>query len=139
MRTSKFSISQIARILRSADRKGGVADAASANGISVATVYQWRARYGHISENEMQAARDMKQENIRLKHIYFELNRDHLLVQEVLEKMLSPAQRRNAVNWAVDVKHFSQRRACRLLMQGRGTQRRSLRNLIPAIGMLSFW
>ena len=138
MRTSKFTISQIAKILRSADKKGGVADAASANGISVATVYQWRAKYGRISEGEMQLARDIRQENLRLKHVYFELNRDHVLVQEVLEKMLSPAQRRNAVTWAVDVKHFSQRRACRLLMQNRGTQRRLLRNLIPAIGMLTF-
>jgi putative transposase len=128
MRTSRFTVSQIAAILRSAEERGGVAKVATAHGISPAMVYQWRAKYGRVSEDEMQLSRDMRQENTRLKHMYAELSRDHLIVTEVLATMLSPIQRRKAVTWAVDVKHLSQRNACRLLAQHRGTQRRSLRN-----------
>lgn len=126
MRKSKFTAKQIATILRSAEVKGGIAHAAKVNGISAATIYQWRAKYGRLTESEMQVARDNNLELTRLKHVYSELSRDHLVVKEVLEKMLSSVQRRHAVAWAVDVMHFSQRRACRLLMQNRGTQRRSL-------------
>lgn len=66
MRKSKFTINQIAAILKLAITKGGVATAASTNGISKATVYKWRAQYGKDSEGEMQLTRDMKQENAHL-------------------------------------------------------------------------
>ena len=54
MRKSKFSESQIAGILKEAEAGMGVADVARKHGISAATFYAWRSKYGGMSVSDLQ-------------------------------------------------------------------------------------
>lgn len=127
MRKSKYSESQIAAILKEAEAGMAVADIARKHGISAATFYQWRSKYGGMSVSDMQRLRELEQENGRLKRMYADLSLDHELLKEVLAKVLTPAQRRETVGWLMDEKATSERRACRVMRQGRTTQRRVCR------------
>lgn len=86
MRKSKFSESQIAEILKEAEGGLAVADLARKHGISAATFYQWRSRYGGMTVSDMQRLRELEQENGRLKKMYANLSLDHELLKEVLQK-----------------------------------------------------
>lgn len=86
MRKSKFSESQVAEILKEAEAGVAVADVARKHGISPATFYQWRSKYGGMSVSDMQRLRELEQENGRLKRMYANLSLDHELLKEVLAK-----------------------------------------------------
>ena len=86
MRKSKFSESQIAAVLKEAEAGTAVADVCRQHGISAATFYQWRSKYGGMGVSDMQRLRELETENGRLKRMYAELSLDHALLKEVLKK-----------------------------------------------------
>ena len=86
MRKSKFNESQIAAILKEAEAGTAVADVARRHGISAATFYAWRSRYGGMAVSDMQRLRELEQENARLNRMYANLSLDHELLKEVAAK-----------------------------------------------------
>lgn len=86
MRKSKFSESQIAAVLKEAEAGTAVAEVCRQHGISSATFYQWRSKYGGMSVSDMQRLRELETENGRLKRMYADLSLDHELLKEVLKK-----------------------------------------------------
>jgi putative transposase len=86
MRKSKFSESQIAEVLKEAEAGVSVADVARKHGISQATFYQWRSKYGGMSVSDMQRLRELEAENARLKRLYADLSLDHAVLKEALTK-----------------------------------------------------
>lgn len=86
MRKSKFSESQIAAILKEAEAGVAVVEVARKHGISAATFYQWRSKYGGMSVSDMQRLRELEQENARLKRMYANLSLEHELMKEVVAK-----------------------------------------------------
>ncbi len=86
MRKSKFSESQIAEILREAEAGLAVAEVARKHGISAATFYQWRSKYGGMSVSDMQRLRELEQENARLKRMYANQSLELELMKEVVAK-----------------------------------------------------
>ncbi|MGH8113111.1 MAG: transposase [Rhodanobacteraceae bacterium] len=86
MRKSKFSESQIAAVLKEAEAGVAVADVCRQHGISAATFYQWRSKYGGMGVSDMQRLRELEAENSRLKRMYANLSLDHELLKEVLKK-----------------------------------------------------
>lgn len=119
MRKSKFSESQIAAVLNEVEAGTEVADVCRQHGISSATFYQWRSKFGGMSVSDTQRLRELETENGRVKRMYAELSLDHELLKEVLKKVLSPAQRRRAVQWLQEERAVSGRRACRVMGQER--------------------
>ena len=86
MRKSKFNESQIASILKEAEAGAAVSEVARRHGISAATFYAWRSKYGGMAVSDMQRLRELEQENARLKRMYANLSLDHELLKEVAAK-----------------------------------------------------
>ena len=81
MRKSKFSESQIAEILKETEAGLAVTEVARKHGVSAATFYQWRSKYGEMSVSDMQRPRELEQENARLKRMYANLSLEHELMK----------------------------------------------------------
>ncbi|MCG6117772.1 MAG: transposase, partial [Aquimonas sp.] len=67
MRKSKFTETQIVSILKQADAGLPVKDLCRQAGISVATYYQWKSKFGGMEASELKRVRELEEENSRLK------------------------------------------------------------------------
>lgn len=86
MRTSKFSESQIVAILKEQDSGVKVAEICRSHGISAATFYKWRSRYGGMDASMLKRVKELEQENARLKKMYAESQMDQQILKEALAK-----------------------------------------------------
>jgi len=86
MKKSRFTESQIVSILKeSAAGKTGK-DLCREHGVSEATFYKWKKKYGGMGTPQLRKLRDLEDENRKLKRMYADLSLDHFLLKEVLEK-----------------------------------------------------
>ena len=88
MRTSKFSESQIVSILKQADAGVPVKDLCRQAGISTATYYQWKSKYGGLEASELRRVKELEAENAKLKRLVAGLSLDKHILQEVISKKL---------------------------------------------------
>lgn len=86
MKKSKFSDSQILSILKQADTGSAVPDICREHGISNATFYKWRAKYGGMDAPMMSRLKELEAENSRLKKMYAEERLKADILKEALEK-----------------------------------------------------
>lgn len=73
MRKSKFTETQIVSILKQADAGMAVKDVCRQAGISVATYYPWKSKFGGMEASELKRVRELEEENNRLKRLYADL------------------------------------------------------------------
>jgi len=88
MKKSKFTESQIAFILRQAEEGTAVAEVCRKAGISEATFYNWRKKYGGLSPSEMKRLKQLEEENGRLKRIVADLSLDKEMLQDVIRRKI---------------------------------------------------
>ena len=88
MKKSKFSEHQIIQILKQGEAGMKVADLCREHGISAATYYKWKAKYGGMEASDVKRLQELEAENRRLKQMYAELSLDHQILKELLEKKL---------------------------------------------------
>jgi putative transposase len=88
MKKSKFSESQIAFILRQADEGTPIAEVCRKAGISEATFYNWRAKYGGLTPSEMKRLRQLEEENGKLKKLVADLSLDKAMLQDVIRRKI---------------------------------------------------
>ncbi len=88
MKKSKFTESQIAFVLKQADEGTAVAEVCRKAGISEATFYNWRKRYGGMMPSEVRKLRQIEEENAKLKRLVADLSLDKAMLQDVLSKKL---------------------------------------------------
>lgn len=86
MKKSKFSEQQIIGILKQGEAGVKVAELCRQAGISSATYYKWKAKYGGMEVSEVKRLAELETENRRLKQMYADLSLDHQLLKEVLAK-----------------------------------------------------
>jgi len=86
MKKSKFSDSQIMSILKQADGGTPVPELCREHGISSATFYKWRAKFGGMDASMMSRLKELEEENRRLKKMYAEEKLKAEIVKEALEK-----------------------------------------------------
>ena len=86
MRTSRFSDSQIIAILKQAEGGSPVPELCREHGISSATFYKWRAKYGGMDASLMARMKELEGENRRLKKMYAEERLKAEVVSEALAK-----------------------------------------------------
>ena len=88
MSKSKFSPNQIVKILQSYDGGKTASEVCREHGISQATLYNWRKRYGGMEASDLKRLKALEQENQKLKRMYAELALDHQMAKEIIEKKL---------------------------------------------------
>jgi len=86
MKKSRFTEEQITFALRQADSGMPVADVCRQLGISEATFYVWKRKYGNLGVTELRQLRRLRDENTRLKRLVADLTLDRHILQEVIKK-----------------------------------------------------
>lgn len=87
MKASKFSESQIA-FVRQGEEGSPVDEVCRKAGISQATYYNWKKKYGGLMPSEMKRLRQLEEENNRLKRIVADLSLDKEMLQDVIKRKL---------------------------------------------------
>lgn len=86
MKRSRFKDSQIISILKEAENGVPVSKLCREHGMSDATFYNWRAKFGGMDVSMMKRMKELEEENRRLKKMYAEERLKAEIVQEALEK-----------------------------------------------------
>ena len=86
MKTSKFTDSQIMSILKQAESGTPVATLCREHGMSNATFYKWRAKYGGMDASLITRLKELDAENAKLKKMYAEERLKAEIIQEAMAK-----------------------------------------------------
>jgi putative transposase len=86
MKSGRFSEEQIVGILKRYEAGQKVGDLAREVGVSEATIYAWKSKYGGLEVSEAQRLRQLEEENRRLKHLVADLSLDKEVLKAVIQK-----------------------------------------------------
>ena len=88
MRKSRFTESQIVDALKRAEGGVPVKDVCRELGVSSATFYAWRSKYGGMETSDLKRLKGLEDENRRLKQMFAELSLDHEVLKDIVAKKL---------------------------------------------------
>ena len=88
MKRSRFTEKQIISILKEADVGMSVNELCRKHGISDATFYNRKSKYGGMSASELKRLREIEQENAKLKRMYADLALENTALRDLIEKKL---------------------------------------------------
>ncbi len=88
MKKSRYTEEQIAFALRQAEGGTPVADVCRQMGVSEASFYVWKKKYGRLGITEIRELRQLRDENARLKRLVADLTLDNHILGEVIAKKL---------------------------------------------------
>ena len=86
MRRSRFSEEQIIGILREQEAGAATAEVCRKHGISSATFYKWKAKYGGLDVSEARRLKALEAENARLKKLLAEAMLDNAMLKDLTTK-----------------------------------------------------
>src|SRR5713226_8270980 len=93
MKRGRFSEEQIVGILKEHEAGRKVAELAREHGVSEATLYGWKSKYGGMEVGEAQRLRSLEDENRRLKHLVADLSLDKEALKAIVRKKTGGACR----------------------------------------------
>jgi len=88
MKKSKFTESQIIGILKQQQAGMSVSDICREHGISQATFFNWKSKYGGMDLNNLKRMKELETENARLKKMYAEKSLQNDALKDLIEKKL---------------------------------------------------
>lgn len=86
MKRSRFSEEQIIAILKEQEAGVPTADVCRRHGISSATFYKWKAKFGGLEVSEAKRLRQLEDENSKLKKLLAEAMLDNAMLKEITSK-----------------------------------------------------
>ena len=86
MRRSRFNEEQIIGILREQEAGAATADVCRKHGISSATFYKWKAKYGGLDVSDARRLRTLEAENAKLKKLLAEAMLDNVMLKDIAAK-----------------------------------------------------
>ncbi|QQC26808.1 IS3 family transposase (plasmid) [Brucella anthropi] len=120
MKKQRFTEERIIAVLKELEAGMKVADLCRKYGISDATFYNWKAKYGGMEVSEAKRLKALEEENAKLKKLLAEQMLDAAALRELLgKKMVGPAAKRDAVAHLKDIMGLSERRACQIVSADR--------------------
>ncbi len=90
MKKSRFSEQQIISILKQADAGVKVQDLCRQHGISDATYYKWKSKYGGMDASDIKRLREVEAENSKLQRMLADLALENRALKDLIEKKLKP-------------------------------------------------
>ena len=88
MKKSRFTETQIIKVLKEVEAGRMVKEVCREYDISDATYYNWKAKYGGMEASDIKRQKALEEENRRLKQMYADLSLDHKILKDVVEKKL---------------------------------------------------
>lgn len=88
MKKSRFTESQIVAVLKEAESGVSVQEVCRRHGISDATYYNWKSRYGGMEVSDLRRMKELEQENSKLKRMYAEMALENRAMKDLIEKKL---------------------------------------------------
>jgi len=88
MKSSRFTETQIISILKEADAGVLVKDICRKHGISDATYYNWKSKYGGMAASDLKRLKEMEAELSKLKRMYADLALENQALKDLIEKKL---------------------------------------------------
>ena len=88
MKRSQYSESQIVGILKEADSGVAVKEVCRKYGISDATYYKWKSKYGGLEVSDVRRMRELEAENSKLKRMYADLSLENQALKDLISKKL---------------------------------------------------
>ena len=99
MKKSRYSDSRIMAIIKQAEAGTPVPELCREHGMSSASFYKWRSKYGGMDASMMTRLKELEDENRRLKTMYAEERLKAEIIQEAMaKKAVKPSQRREMAN-----------------------------------------
>ncbi|ADD67417.1 transposase IS3/IS911 family protein [Denitrovibrio acetiphilus DSM 12809] len=88
MKRSRFSETQIVKILKEAESGRQVKDICREYGISDATYYNWKSKYGGMEASDIKRLKELEDENRKLKQMFADLSLENTALKDILSKKL---------------------------------------------------
>lgn len=88
MKKSRFTESQIIKVLKELESGRSVNELAREHGVSQPTIYNWKSKYGGMEVNQLKKLKDMEQELVQFKKIVADLTLQNHVLKDVIEKKL---------------------------------------------------
>jgi putative transposase len=88
MRKSRFTETQIVKILKEVEGGRQVKEVCREYGVSDATYYNWKSKYGGMQASDIRRLKEMEDENRRLKQMFADLSLKHEAMKDIVEKKL---------------------------------------------------
>ena len=86
MRQSRFTETQIVSILKEAEAGRKIEDLCREHGISNATYYQWKSKYGGMEASDLKRMKELEAENSKLKRMYADMALENQAIKDLLGK-----------------------------------------------------